>query len=203
LSSETIESAIAKIKCLPSGKISGREIIACISEAGFPTLLLTLAVILIALPIPKVPPFNLFFGLPFFLFGWQMLTGQEKPSLPEWILNSKINNKKIKKTADRIYCWLLKLEKFAKPSLPRITNYKHISRMMGVSVIIMSLSVLLPLPGTSTVPAFCIAVMCLGKIYEDGRMIAAGMMGGVAWVWILYSILGEVIEEVFEWFMDI
>lgn len=106
-----IETVVQQLKEFRSEKVSVHKILQSMEDSGFPAVLLMLSVMLIAIPIPKIPPFNFFFGIPLLLFGWQMLKGQDKPSLPRWLEKKKIATEKIKSTADRIYKLLEKVEK--------------------------------------------------------------------------------------------
>jgi hypothetical protein len=67
-------------------------------------------------------------------------------------------------------------------------------------VIVLTLSILLPLPFTSSLPAFFIALIALGQIHQDGRFIIAGIIGAVVWMIALTFILGEALDEILDFF---
>ena len=45
-----------------------------------------------------------------------------------------------------------------------------------------SLSILVPLPGTNTVPGFAVVVIAMGLLERDGILVILGTLLGTAWV---------------------
>ena len=77
-----------------------------------------------------------------------------------------------------------KIEVLMHPRLSFLTTHQA-TVIIGALGFIMSLSVLLPLPLTNTVPSMGIAIMAMGVLMRDGLAVIAGALIGMAWVLLL------------------
>ena len=191
-----VQSILEDLKAQRGETVSAGKIVACISEEGFPVTLLTMALVVMALPVPSVPPFNFFYSLPFIYLGWPMMRGREKPSIPSWLAERRVKSRNVKSAADRIQKLTSYIEEKAKPSWQGIAHYRHIGRLVGTAVLFLTFSIALPVPGTAFVPAFLIALMALGLIHKDGKLIVAALAGATIWMVLLLTILGEAADEI-------
>jgi hypothetical protein len=55
-------------------------------------------------------------------------------------------------------------------------------RVMGLALVLFSASILVPLPGTNTVPGFAVVVVSMGLLQRDGIMVILGALLGTAWI---------------------
>ena len=125
-----------------------------------------------------------------------MVRGAEKLSVPDWLANRQVKSRKVKKAAGRIEKLLSRIELRAKTSWQEFAQHALTSRLVGAAVLLLTCSIVLPIPGTASGPSFLISLMALGLIYKDGRFIAVGLVGAVSWMILLTTILGEAADEI-------
>ena len=53
---------------------------------------------------------------------------------------------------------------------------------MGLALVLFSASILVPLPGTNTVPGFAVVVVSMGLLQRDGILVLVGSALGTAWI---------------------
>lgn len=199
---DTFDKIHKKLDCLRGSKVSVAQIMECMAASGFPSTLIAISLMIILVPVPKVLPLNIFFTLPFVYIGWQMFKGEKEPTFPNWLAAQEFKNHKVKATANKVFKIIEKFEGYAKPAMPRILAIKNLPRYIGIVILVLTLSMILPLPFTSTMPAILICMMALGQIHEDGRLILAGVIGSAVWMIVLTCLLGEILDEtgdVLEW----
>lgn len=75
----------------------------------------------------------------------------------------------------RLVLWgLRRAERFLRPRWPFFFERRRARAVTLALVLLCSLSVLIPFPGTNGVPAAGVLLMCLGIIEDDGLFIVAG-----------------------------
>ena len=53
---------------------------------------------------------------------------------------------------------------------------------MGLALILFSASIMVPLPGTNTVPGFAVVIVSMGLLQRDGILVILGAILGTAWI---------------------
>lgn len=121
-------------------------------------------------------------SLPLLLLSWQMVLGTDQPWIPSSIGKRRIDKNNLKKIAIAGYKWLGWVEKVSQPRIQSMLGL-GLRRVVGLCLCIFSISIMLPIPGSNTIPGYSIAVISCGMIGKDGVMILGGLFTG--WFWIL------------------
>lgn len=157
-------------------------------ERGFGLFLFFYALPM-ALPVPVPPGINLILATPLIFLTAQQAMMFHKPWFPEFIRKRDLKVVHLQTIFSKIIPLLKKLEFLIKPRLSFMTK-GVMSRLIGVSGLIMALTVSIPFPMTNTVPSFGIALMSAGVLMRDGLAVIVGMLIGLAWVTMLV-LLGQ------------
>mgnify|MGYP000029357615 CR=1 FL=1 len=54
--------------------------------------------------------------------------------------------------------------------------------IIGIALVVFSASILVPLPGTNTVPGIAVVVIAMGLLQRDGVLVVIGTVIGTAWI---------------------
>jgi hypothetical protein len=156
--------------------ISIREIVDAFGERAF-----GFVIILFSLPncVPAPPGLLSIFGVPVFLFACQMALGRHKPWLPKKVLDKTFRRADLVSILDKAAPKLAYIERLLKPRATWLFS-PLMERAFGVFVAILSLSVILPLPGTNYLPAFATVFLAMALIEEDGVVLGMGTALGIA-----------------------
>lgn len=176
---------------LAGGDVTVSAILEAFHERGFGMVLLIFSIPL-SLPIPKPPGLSSFVAIPLLILTFQQALGRHTLWLPDFVLKKSVSGPKLRKILDKIIPFAEKTEVFLLPRLEFMTQGLF-SLLVGILGFIMTLCIMVPLPGTNTVPALGITLMAAGVIMRDGLCIIAGMMIGMAWVFLiatLYIVFG-------------
>lgn len=134
-------------------------------------------------------------SLPMMALAAQMAMGREKPWLPEKLAIRKINKKGLRQTANGGRKWLGWIEAIVQPRLQAITG-KRSERLIGALLCVFCASILLPIPGTNTVPGFGVAIAAFGLMNKDGLLVILGLIVGSAWIATLITVFSLGIRTV-------
>lgn len=147
-------------------------------ERAFGLLLLVLA-----LPccIPFLYGIPQIVALPLMFVSAQILLGRTSPWLPAKLGAREVSKDGLKGLADRAEPWLKRIEAISRPRLTMLTR-APLDRLVGIALVIFSASILVPLPGTNTVPGFAVVVVSMGLLQRDGILVLVGTLIGTAWI---------------------
>lgn len=120
-------------------------------------------------------------ALPLMFISAQLLLGRTSPWLPERLGARTVSKAGLEKLSDRAGPWLRRIEAISRPRLAALTR-KPLDRAVGVALVIFSASILVPLPGTNTVPGFAVVVVAMGLLQRDGILVILGGLLGIAWI---------------------
>ena len=132
-------------------------------------------IILFALPncIPSIPGTSAVTGLPLVFLTLQMALNQP-PWLPGFIARRSISRARMADVLARAAPWLLKIERWIHPRLWVLTS-DSAERLVGILGIILSLTVMLPIPLGNTLPSIALIIFSMGFIGRDGAWILGGL----------------------------
>lgn len=133
-------------------------------------------------------------SLPLLLLSWQMVIGTKEPWIPETLGKRRIDKENLKRIAKAGYTWLGWIEKITRPRIESIIG-QGLRRVVGFCLCVFSISIMIPIPATNTVPGFAIALVSCGMIGKDGLMILAGLL--IGWVWILVLVFTAIFGFIF------
>ncbi len=128
-----------------------------------------------ALPVPA-PGYSIPFGVALFALAIQMAVGRDRPWLPAKIMNGSMPLKKVQGFVKKGIPWLQRIEALTKPRLAYICTTLPGKTIIGIAIALMSISMMIPIPGTNTIPAMGIFVTGFGLLEDDGAISLAGLL---------------------------
>ncbi len=132
-------------------------------------------------------------ALPMIAIAAQMAIGRHEPWLPSKLAARQIDKAGLASTARGGRKWFGWVEAIARPRLTFLSG-KGPERGIGLVLCLFCASILVPLPGTNTVPGFAVALTAFGLMARDGILILAGLILGSAWIALLVTGLDFVIS---------
>lgn len=134
-------------------------------------------------------------ALPMMALAAQMVLGREEPWLPGRLAARRIDKDGLTNTARGGRKWFGWVEALARPRLTVLAG-PTAERAIGACLCLFCASILVPLPGTNTVPGFAVALASFGLMARDGLLILVGLVVGFAWILFLVLSLDLVVNAV-------
>jgi hypothetical protein len=161
------------LKYPDKAKITVRELLGGLEcrAFGLPLAVLSTGEIV---PVP-VPGFTWVISMPMAAIGAQMVVDRQRLWLPSSLLNRRVSARLVKRIARAMLPTVRRLDRISGPRASIVTGSAG-RRLAGLCVLLLSLLIALPIPGTNTVLALTVFVIALGLIRGDGLLIAAGMV---------------------------
>ena len=128
-----------------------------------------------ALPLPA-PGYSTPFGLVIFLLAIQLMSGRKAPWLPDKIMHRPLELKTVQGFLKAGMPWLKKLEIVCRPRLTFICTGLSGRIIIGLGISLMAISMMIPIPGTNTLPAMGIFLTGFGLMDDDGAITLAGLV---------------------------
>ncbi|TNE36562.1 MAG: exopolysaccharide biosynthesis protein [Alphaproteobacteria bacterium] len=123
-------------------------------------------------------------AVPMMFVALQIATGRQTLWLPEKARSKTISRDSLATMADRAAKYVGWFERIARPSLIWATRGTA-ERIAGAFMAIFCASILVPLPATNTMPGIGVAIMSIGFLERDGRLVVLGGLIGTLWVSLL------------------
>lgn len=120
-------------------------------------------------------------ALPLMFVSAQILLGRRVPWIPARLGARTISKASLESLAARARPWLNRIEIFSRPRLAALTR-APLDRVIGLALVLFSASILVPLPGTNTVPGIAVVVVSMGLLQRDGLLVLLGAALGTAWI---------------------
>ena len=142
-----------------------------------------LFLLILALPccIPFLYGIPQIVALPLMFVSAQILFGRRIPWLPVKLSARSVSTEGLGTLSHRAGPWLKRIEAFSRPRLTALTT-TPIDRIVGLALVVFSASILVPLPGTNTVPGFAVVIVAMGLLQRDGILVILGAAIGTAWI---------------------
>ncbi|MBE9167361.1 exopolysaccharide biosynthesis protein [Pleurocapsales cyanobacterium LEGE 06147] len=128
-----------------------------------------------ALPIPA-PGYSIPFGILMFILALQLILGRQRPWLPEKMKKGSMPLEKVRGVVKAGIPWLRRIEALTKPRMSYICTSLSGRVIIGVAIALMAIFMMIPIPGTNTLPAMGIFVTGFGLIEDDGAIALAGLI---------------------------
>lgn len=128
-----------------------------------------------ALPVPA-PGYSVPFGIVMLLLAVQLISGAKQPWLPEKMINRPIELSKVQGFLKAGIPWLQKIELLSRPRLTFVCASLPGRVIIGCAIALMSISMMIPVPLTNTLPAIGIFVTGFGLLDDDGAISLAGLV---------------------------
>ncbi|MEM9948004.1 MAG: exopolysaccharide biosynthesis protein [Cyanobacteria bacterium P01_D01_bin.36] len=156
-----------------SDEVTLNEILEIAGERTFGFLFVLLS-LPSALPIPA-PGYSTPFGVVMFLLAAQLVIGREQLWLPEKFRKKGFDRTMVQGLIGKGIPWLQKIELVARPRLTGICTSRLGRTVIGIAIALMSISMMIPIPLTNTLPAIGIFVTGFGLLDDDGAISLAGL----------------------------
>ena len=158
-------------------RLSVGELTDTIGGKSFGLLLVILA-LPSAIPVPAVG-YSTPFGICVAILAVQMLIGRKSAALPKWIKKIHLPLKVVQKMGRFAIGFLKKTETIIRPRYSWIhTRAGH--SLLSIAILFMAGCMIIPLPGTNTLPAMAIFVIGVGICEEDGLVALIALLLSVA-----------------------
>lgn len=155
-------------------KVSLSDILTLAGDSTFGFLFVILA-LPSALPIPALG-YSTLFGVAMFFLAIQLIIGRHRPWLPEKMLNWSIPLETVQGLVKKGIPWLQRIEGITKPRLSFVCTSVTGRVIMGIALALMSISMMIVIPGTNTLPAIGIFVTGFGLVEDDGVICLLGLI---------------------------
>jgi hypothetical protein len=156
------------------GQVTLADILALAGERTFGFLLVLLS-LPSALPIPA-PGYSIPFGVVMGVLAVQLVLGRQQPWLPQRWQQRGFDRRQLQKVVKAGLPWLRRIEVLSRPRLKAICTTPPGRITLGVAIALMSLSMMIPIPGTNTLPAIGIFITGFGLLDDDGLISLAGLV---------------------------
>ena len=120
-------------------------------------------------------------ALPLMFVSLQILAGRRAPWLPARFGARTVTAEGLRSLAARAGPWLRRIEAVSRPRLSALTRAPS-DQLVGGVLVLFSASILVPLPGTNTVPGLAVVIVSMGLLQRDGVLVLAGVLLGTAWI---------------------
>lgn len=120
-------------------------------------------------------------AVPLMFVSAQILLGRRVPWLPQNLGARTVSAEGLDNLAQRSGPWLERIEAVSRPRLVALTQ-PPADRLVGLALVLFSASILVPLPGTNTVPGFAVVIVAMGLLQRDGLLVILGTALGTAWI---------------------
>ncbi len=188
---QSIEAMAAEA---PEEGFSLRAIMDRLDERAFGALLFVLALpccIPFLWGVPQVV------AVPMIAIAAQMAAGRQEPWLPRRLADRMIDKAGLDRTARGGRRWFGWVEALARPRLLWLSGPKA-ERLLGLLLCAFCASILVPLPGTNTVPGIGVALVAFGLMARDGLVIVLGGLIGTVWIGLLATVGATVVRAAAE-----
>lgn len=166
-----------------------------LSERAFGLFLLILALpccIPFLYGIPQVV------SLPLMFISAQIVMGHKTPWLPAKLGARSVSSAGLRSLSDRAKPWLQRIEAISSPRLVGLTAAPA-DRLVGITLVLFSASILVPLPGTNSVPGVAIVVIAMGLLQRDGILVILGIILGFVWIATLLIAGATIVSLILAW----
>lgn len=181
--SDLLEEAIVSFdaETVPLGAL-----VDVLAERAFGMVLLVLA---LPCAIPFLYGVPQAMSLPMVFIAVQLAAGRRTLWLPGALRDRTLKKESLVDMMARAKPWLERFEKISKPRLGALTR-RPMEQVIGLLFVLFSLTIMVPLPLTNTLPGIAIAIASLGFIERDGVLVFLGTLLGVIWIFVLVGLAG-------------
>ncbi|WP_419419831.1 exopolysaccharide biosynthesis protein [Legionella sp. D16C41] len=167
-------------------KITFKDIIEELGSQGF-GLIIFLFALPSALPLSAIPGFSFIFCLPIIFITLQIIIGKHSLWLPKALAKREINKDKLGHLIKKVLPYLGYMEKLLKPRFDFMTS-SIMEKVHALTVLILSILVLLPIPLSNSIFALIIIMFGLGLANDDGICLALAYLAIVLAVLFITSV---------------
>lgn len=141
-----------------------------------------------ALPVPA-PGYSTPFGILLFILALQLIAGAHNPWMPQRLAQHPFKLETAQGIVKAGVPWLQRVEAITHPRMSYVCRGVLGRFLIGSVIAIMAISMMIPIPGTNTIPAMGIFVLGFGLFEEDGAISLLGLAISAVGLTITTSIL--------------
>ncbi len=127
-----------------------------------------------ALPIPA-PGYSIPFGIVMFVLAMQLMAGRHRPWLPKSWKEKGFGLTQVQNVIKAGLPWLQRIEVLSRPRLTPVCTSRGGRIVLGLAIALMAMCMMIPIPGTNTLPAIGIFITGFGLLDDDGFISLAGI----------------------------
>lgn len=176
------------------GEITVGDFVAKLGERSFALIILIFS-LPNALPLPGIPGVSTVTGLPIMFIAMQMIWGRNAIWLPRKLAEKKFHQAMMTKIIGKALPSVLWLEKLLHPRMTALcTSYGE--RLIGLLIVLMAVILALPILGGNFLPGFCISLLALALLENDGFFAAISIAITLAGFVLMYQVIALVFTGV-------
>ncbi len=140
-----------------------------------------MAVILILFALPSALPvpaagYSTVLSIPLFIIGFRLVCGYNTLWMPAGLRGKTFRPEQFsRKLVNGMLRLIQFVERFTKPRLVSLARSQGTRVVLGILIIALACSMLLPIPGTNTAPAFGIFLIGFALLEDDGVLLLIGI----------------------------
>lgn len=141
-----------------------------------------MAVILILFSVPAALPlpaagYSTLLSIPLLIIGLRLLAGYDSLWLPARLRQKPFNTARFnRRLVDAMLRLVQVVERFSSPRLIWLVRAPAVRVVIGLIICALACSMLLPIPGTNTAPAFGIFLIGFSLLEDDGVLLFTGIL---------------------------
>jgi hypothetical protein len=151
----------------PPDHVSFGWIMERLEERSFGLLMFLMAVIAL------VPGLSTFIGVLLAIPAAQMILARRTPFLPRFATERKLPTRRFAQTVKRLAPMLRRAERLIRPRWP--TPFKTTKRVVGITILLLGVTLVPPVPFGHVLPAFAIMLVALAYLEEDGMVLCIAL----------------------------
>lgn len=142
-------------------------------------ILILIASIPLALPIPYPPGVPTVLGTPVTIFIINTLVGRKFIKIPAKIMTKKISVETVKQIVTKSTFVIHVLARLAKGGRLTFLADKYLIKVHALFMLAMAVMIMVPFPGTNYLPSLAVFFISLGMVLTDGILVIFGYMIGI------------------------
>lgn len=159
-----------------------------------------LFLLILALPccIPFLYGLPQIVALPLMFVSAQIVLGRRIPWLPSKLGARTVSVEGLASLSRKAGPWLKRIEAVSRPRLSALSA-PPVDRIVGLVLVVFSASILVPVPGTNSVPGIAVVIVAMGLLQRDGLLVLLGAILGTAWIGTLIFAGATLISLIKTW----
>lgn len=180
------------IDALPEGRdLSLEEVLGTLGSRAHGTALLLLG-LPDAIPLP-VPSVGAILGLPLALISLHLAIFGDAGQLPDRVRRWRLPARAVALLKRHVAPYLARVEGVTRRRWHALAERQ---RLVGLVCLILSVTLLLPIPLMNTPPSLCLVLLAWGIVQRDGAFVLAGLVATAALAAALTLLAGQLVELV-------
>ena len=168
----TFSEVIERLGHGEARKLSIGDIVYAFGDRAFGAVMLLLAIFNM---LPWPPGGTTLTGAPLVLLSLELAIGRESLWLPKWTMAVAVDRAAYRRLSGRFLPAIRFIERLSRPRLYPLTSTLG-QALIGMTCLLLSVVLVLPIPLGNIAPAFAIAFFSLGVMQRDGVAVILGWL---------------------------